>query len=373
MKVIFTLDSLGNAGTEKSMLDIISHFSPAIQANVVYFYADETLKPAYEKAGIPLISLNLTGKTSWKQGIKELKKIIKEEKADLVVSSILRANIISRIACKQTGTPLIGTFVSDSYSKIRTKSFSLKRQLGFYQFYLLDRFTSSIPKVWISNSKCIKESNCRKLGVPEKKVTVIYRGRNLELFREKTNNASPQPFRFVYVARLLQTKGLAELVEAFQEVRKTYPEIILDVYGEGTYRRQLEAFVENNGLAKHLHIHGRVPEGWQKLYEADCFVFPSWYEGFSGSLVEAMMVGIPIIASDIPMNLEAVNPGKTALVHKVKDAADLAIQMKKAISDYPKMITMAKAARAEAAERFDIKVIARQYEDFLIQALSEES
>ena len=365
------MDTLANAGTEKSMLDIIGHFSNDVEAKVVYFYPGDDLKEAYEKAGIPLIFVNLPGKRSWFKGISSLRKIIREEKPDVVVSSILRANIISRIACWLSKTKLVGTFVSDSYSSMRTNSFSSKRKAGFYFFYRLDRLTAGIPVAWISNSNCIKASNCKYLGVDPDKVKVIYRGREAAKFPAKDNNRSKDNFHFVYVARLLQTKGLQELVEAFRKVAEKYPHAILDVYGDGPYRNSLKESIQRYGLNEKIKQHGKVPDGWKKLYEADCFVFPSWYEGFSGSLVEAMMVGIPIIASDIPMNLEAVTRDKTARVHEVKNAESLATEMENAIAGYDEMKQMATNARKEAIERFDISVIAAQYENYLKEAIAK--
>src|SRR4051794_10682491 len=100
MKVFFTLDTLANAGTEKSTLDIISHFSKGTTVKVIYFYKGHDLKEAYERAGIPLVFVNLQGGNSFLKGIKALKKLIREEQPDVVVSSIYRANLISRIACR---------------------------------------------------------------------------------------------------------------------------------------------------------------------------------------------------------------------------------------------------------------------------------
>ena len=347
------------------MLDIISHFSRSTEVLVVYFYPGDDLKEAYESAGIPLRYVGLPGKRSWLKGIAALKHIIREEKPDVVVSSILRANIISRVACKQTATPLVGTFVSDSYSDIRTRSFSWKRRVGFSFFYALDKFTARIPAAWISNSNYIKETNCKYLGINPAIVSVIYRGRASAKFPQKENRIQGNQFRFVYVARLLQTKGLGELVDAFQHIAARYPQARLDIYGEGPYRGTVTRKIQQAGINEQVVLHGKVPNGWEKLYEADCFVFPSWYEGFSGSLVEAMMVGIPIVASGIPMNLEAVTPGKTALVHDVKSSESLATQMEYAITHYEEVCAMAATARKEAIARFDINVIAATYESFL--------
>ena len=128
MKVLFTLDTLANGGTEKSTLDIIRHFSKDTDARVVTFYPGDDLRQEYVQAGIPLIDLHLTGKRSFTTGIRKLITLIRQEKPDLVVSSILRANLISRLACYLTKTPLIGTFVNESYGEIRVREFKDKGQ-----------------------------------------------------------------------------------------------------------------------------------------------------------------------------------------------------------------------------------------------------
>ena len=77
------------------------------------------------------------------------------------------------------------------------------------------------------------------------------------------------------------------------------------------------------------------------------------------------MVGIPIIASDIPMNLEAVENNKTALVFPVKNIDALTDSMKKVIENYPVYAAIAKHAREEAFRRFDIRIISAEYEKIL--------
>jgi glycosyltransferase involved in cell wall biosynthesis len=103
------------------------------------------------------------------------------------------------------------------------------------------------------------------------------------------------------------------------------------------------------------------------LFLADCFLFPSWYEGFSGALVEAMMAGIPIIASDIPMNLEAVKHKETALVFPVRNGHELAKSMEYALEHPAEMKAIGQRARAKAIEHYDIEKIAKQYEELLLE------
>lgn len=364
MKVFFTIDALINAGTEKSMLEIIPHFSKNTNASVVYFYPRHELKEAYEHKNIPLYFMDLKGGFSFLRGVKLLKRLIRKEKPDIIVSSLLRANLISRAACYLTGTKLIGTFVSDSYSPQRTSGYHLKRRIGFAFYYWLDRLTAFIPAAWISNSESIKRSNCQKLHVKEEIVEVIYRGRHIPSFKAWQPPGN-EKFVFATMGRLLVTKGFAELINAFAMIAQQYPPVHLDIYGEGADRSLFEKQIDRLGLNEKITLHGNVINASGKLYGANCFVFPSWYEGFSGSLVEAMMMGIPVIASDIPMNLEAVTDKQTALVHKVKDTDSLFACMKTMMDDYNGNVQMGARARDEAIRRFDIVSIAKQYEDFL--------
>jgi glycosyltransferase involved in cell wall biosynthesis len=118
-------------------------------------------------------------------------------------------------------------------------------------------------------------------------------------------------------------------------------------------------------LQSSVTLHGRINDAWKKLYQAHCFVFPSWYEGFSGALVEAMMTGIPIIASDIPMNLEAVTDQETASTFKVGNEKDLLNKMELILNDYPNAVSMGESARKQASIRFNQYSISNQYHQIL--------
>ncbi len=365
MKVFFTLETLANAGTEKSTLDIIQHFSGNTEIKVIYFYKGHDLKEAYERAGIPLVFADLKG-DSFLKGISILKKLIRNEKPDIIVSSIYRANIISRIACWLTGTKLIGTFVNDSYGAIRLEELKEKGIGWKFKFvWLLDKWTAFIPKLWLSNASSIALSNSKNLGVPIDKIKVIYRGRDSSKFPAWNVPVVDSTFKFAAIGRLIERKGFGEMIEAFASLKKKHSNISLDIFGEGKFRKNFQQIIDKYQVGDSVKLHGVIPNAWLKLYEANCFVFSSWYEGFSGALIEAMMTGIPIIASNIPMNLEAVTNEKTALIHEVKNTSSLKTKMEMMINSYPAMIEMGKRAREEAFERFDIKTISKQYEGFL--------
>lgn len=421
MKLLFTQDALVNAGAERSHLEILSRFSPDTEAALVYFYPKQELKSEYEKAGVRLIFLDIPETYHFPLAISRLVRLIRTEKPDLLISCLWRADIITRIASWITGVPLLGTLVNDSYSPIAWKD---KKGLKYKVVYWLDRLTAGIPVHWIANAQALADSHVKTLGLPREKITVVYRGRPViartryslprtnvgedeaifsieNSFNQETASAAEDlsekagsiesslavtgvtgvtavtggTKHFISYGRLLERKGFQDAIHAFAQVLKIYPDCTLTIFGEGPYRTHLEKLVQELDLNSSVFLSGKIsnpmeillsgyslPTDHFSLITANYFLFPSWYEGFSGALVEAMMAGIPIIASDIPMNLEAVTDGKTALTFKVGDPQDLFSKMKVALEHPEQMAAMGKEARREAEARFDIEKIARDYE-----------
>ena len=155
------------------------------------------------------------------------------------------------------------------------------------------------------------------------------------------------------------------MIQAFKQLIPDNPEVRLIIYGGGPYESTLQELITSLSLQHYIQLAGNTPGAWNLLYDAHCFVFPSWYEGFSGALVEAMMMGIPIVASDIPMNREAVEHEATALVFPVKNIDALAGAMKRVVNHYEEARQMGLKAREVAVQRFDLKQIAKEYEAFL--------
>ncbi|MEB2778310.1 glycosyltransferase family 4 protein [Algoriphagus sp. D3-2-R+10] len=398
MKLLFTQDALVNAGAERSHLDILSRFSEEVEVSFVYFYPKHELKEAYENAGIRLIFLDIPESYQFWLAVSRLVKLIRSEKPDLLISSLWRADIITRIAALITGVPLIGTLVNDSYAPIAWQD---KKGLKYKAVYWMDRFTANIPIHWIANAQALADSHVKTLGLDAKKISVIYRGRvasdkrwekgrpenqRVENGRIKDNsNKKDLGFRFLSYGRLLERKGFQDAIQAFATVLQKYPNCSLTIYGEGPYRYQLEKLITNFGLKDSVKLPGKFGIGGlvnqctdtisnlqspNLLLSSDCFLFPSWYEGFSGALVEAMMAGIPIIASNIPMNLEAVS-SENSLIFEVQNIDQLVDQMIFAIGHPDLIVDLGKRAREEALTRFDIEKISKAYEATVLRIAKE--
>ncbi|RIJ42773.1 glycosyltransferase [Pontibacter oryzae] len=366
-KIFFTIDTLQTGGAEKSTLDIVSRLSQEFDITVVVFYNKYDLKKSFEIAGIKLKCFDIDGKYSFNKAIKLFSQLCQSEQPDLVVSTLYRSDIISRIVCKRLKIKIVSNFVSDTYSSsaLSRLSYSMKLKIGL--FWVLNVFTAKYCYKFLANSHSIKKSNARNLLLDESKIDVIYRGREVSLYKnslERNTLSAKSQCEFVTVGRLLESKGQLDLLMAYHRVQEKYPNTKLLIAGEGKFRFTLEEYINRNNLQDKVTLLGNINNVGEYLNKCDVFVFPSHYEGFSGAIVEAMLAGIPIVASDIEMNKEAVEHLKSAYLFKVGDIESIEEAMIYAINNSDHMVTMAKDAQKEALKKYDINLIARQHIEF---------
>ncbi|HEY2146684.1 MAG TPA: glycosyltransferase, partial [Pirellulales bacterium] len=113
----------------------------------------------------------------------------------------------------------------------------------------------------------------------------------------------------VYTGRLHRMKGLNDLIAAWPRVLKHHPAARLWLVGEGPEHAVLERKARSLGLNARVVFAGSFDNLEDILTAADLFVLPSFEEGLSIALLEAMAVGLPVVASDIAGNRLVVEPG----------------------------------------------------------------
>ena len=373
MKVLFTIDSLFGGGTESSTLKMLYAFHADMDVTVCYFYGKHDLRNEFLEAPCKLVFMDLNGNYSFMQGIWQLIKLIRKEKYDAIVTSLYRASIMSRIAGFLTATPVIDTFVNESYGLTKRKEFPGMHIIKYYIVYLIDRMTSFIPAYWISNSQSIAVSMGNALRIPSRKIRVLPRGRDIDTIQQWEKPSGESAFHFVSIGRLFSQKAQSDLISAFAFFHKKYPSSRLTVFGEGPLRGQLEHLIRALDLSQTILLPGWVPEAWKELRKAHCFVLPSYYEGLSGALIEAAISGIPVIVSDIPMNKEVIRDRETGLYFKTGDIESLTDAMINVYMDFEAADLRGSKARNEASRQYNIKDIANEYHAILAEVLRVES
>ena len=158
---------------------------------------------------------------------------------------------------------------------------------------------------------------------------------------------------FLYLGRIVDYKGIGELIEAFKKVVRRHPEARLNIYGDG----ELKRFKVISGECDAIRFYGRTDEPLKALAENEIFVLPSYREGLSLSLLDAAMMGKKIIASNVDGNPEVVVDGKTGLLVPAKNVDKLAEAMIWMLEHRKEADKMAKNARELYKEQFDFKKI----------------
>ena len=171
--------------------------------------------------------------------------------------------------------------------------------------------------------------------------------------------------RAIFVGRLAPEKGLDTLVAAWPRVRLRFPMAQLVLIGEGAERVNLERLVRVVGLTlgptQAVHLPGSVTSITDALRNADLFVLPSREEGMSIALLEAMALGIPVVASLIFGNQRLVSDFEHGRLVPPDDPIRLARTIIEQWENVDRAVQMGLAARSRIGREFSIETIAREH------------
>ncbi len=371
-KVLFVIDTLQTGGAEQSLLENTTRFK-SIQPVVCHLYKGELLKPRFLESGIPVYSVGIQKKYDFGNAIRQLKEIVQKEKPDLLVAYLTRSEIVTRRVGKSLGIPVLGTFVADLYSKTYNAGLSFKAKLAVSFFKFLNKQTGKYCKGFIANSNAIKESNSAQLGVPLSKIEVINRGRDSKVFKFHSAKTVPgKPIHFLNIGRLFPVKGQADLVKAFKNFLAVHPAAVLHIVGEGPARADLTALINESGLQGNVQLLGSRGDIPHIIHNYDCFVFPSYSEGFSGSVIESMLAGLPVLASDISVNKEAITHLKTGYLFEKGSVESITDALLWFNDNREKANHLANQAYLHALDNFEQEKIVSKLENYLLKMINEK-
>lgn len=171
---------------------------------------------------------------------------------------------------------------------------------------------------------------------------------------------------FLMISRLLYDKGYTEYVETARIIRARHPDTEFQLLGniDPSYPKAVPETVVKQDCADGTIVYlGYVPDVIPLIRKADCIVHPSYYfEGLSRVLMEALAMGKPIIASDIPGCRETVEHGKNGFLIPPQDIPELVDTVSKFLSlDSAARKQMGYYGRIKAEREFDVKNVISVY------------
>ncbi len=295
------------------------------------------------------------------KAIREIKKIFKREKFDMVQYSTPNVGLYASIAAKKLDIPI--------------RNYHLMGLRYMNSSGILRRALKTVEHITCKNStsvECVSKSLmhiCISEGlVAPEKATVIWNGSTGGVDLKRFDYAQRKLWRyeirreleieeneFVYgfVGRINKDKGVNELLEAFLSLNDGSKLLLVGYTSEiDTLDSSLTAKARKN---KNIIFHSSVSDIERYYAAIDVLALPSYREGFGNVVIEAAAVGTPAIVSDIPGPTDAIIRGKTALTVQPGDYREL----KKAMLEIrkPDYRTLGKEAVEYVRGHFDSDVL----------------
>ena len=255
--------------------------------------------------------------------LRELYQIYQRLQPDLVIHFTVKPNIFGTIAAWLQGIPSVIVVTGLGYSFLH-EGLAQRTTRFFYKFAM-----HRANQVLFENSadlemfRDMRYINAHKgLAVPGCGVDITYFS-----MRDKPP-ALKDKIIFTFIGRLLEDKGISEFIEAAQTVHPKYPNTVFRIVGN--LDEDNPAHISRSRLAEWRRIPGIEYLGFaddiRPLFaETDWVVLPSYREGLSRVLLEALSMGRPIITTDTPGCRETVQPGRNGYLVPIKNEQALAI------------------------------------------------
>jgi glycosyltransferase involved in cell wall biosynthesis len=326
LKVLFLIDSLQGGGAERSLAEML---------------------PGLERRGIDPIVVCLRRSAEGVEGqvrgrfdlryldarrfpgrTRAVRSIIRTERPDLVHTTLLQSDLIGRLAAVGTPVRVLTSLVNTSYDPVRFEDPRI-RPWVFRMVQRVDGLTARrLTAHFHAITSAVKDHNVQALRLAPSRVTVIERGRDGARLGEPTEARRRAARRsldlpedaevVVTLGRQEYQKGQRYLLEAVERLARHRPRLVLLMLGRrGAASPELDELLRRQLIAERVRVLGHRDDAPDILAAADLFVFPSLFEGLGGSLIEAMALGLPIVASDLPAVREVLehgNEGNATLV-----------------------------------------------------------
>lgn len=300
--------------------------------------------------------------------LEKLRAAIESTRPDVVIAHAPQINVPTLLATRRSGCPVIVTEHGDVPIRPSAAKPWLWRKWAWYRlrrrYYPLARKVVSVSAAVDRNMSWLPQERRAVIHNPFESVDTSLADASLPV------GVLPDKAWIVTLGRLTRAKGQDILIDAFAAIAHRFPHWQLLVIGDGGLRHSLQQRAAP--LGEQVVFTGALREPFALLKRAKLFVMASRYEGFPMAHGEALLCGLPVIATDCPSRPNASNGGVRELIrHSVngllvrpEDPAALAEAMVTCMSDSALRASLAEAAPRGMA-RFLVDAVLDQWEELL--------
>ena len=319
-------------GAQKAMLSLASTLPRnEFEVTVCTMYDKENYIEYFEKVyGLEIINLKMKGVMDrglvgklldFTKGVIQFRKLVKARKIQIVQTYSHTANIVF---------PLVA-FLSGVKIRVTSQRMSLDRMSKKIQF--LDRKieNSFLVTKLTSVSEGTKRSCIDLQGIKPEKIITIPNGIDLARIDDELSLVDRMGIRnsleltdsqvaVLTVARLHKQKGHKYLLEAILELKDNHPEVVFIFVGHGELETEILDFIKLNGLEDQVRLLGARNDVPSIMKACDIFILPSLWEGMPNTVLEAMSVSMPTIATNVDGTPEVIMDRSHGVLIPSKDA-----------------------------------------------------
>lgn len=369
-KVLFVSTSTTQGGAEKTLYTLATLLDPKQYqvAGVVSLKPKGVFAEKLEAMGQRVFTLGLDGRPQFKH-LKELADIVRATQPDVVHAFMYTAIQFCR-ALRLLGYAQF-PLISAPRVHYRTRS-------GFSLW--IDRMLKGNDSLLVTESEASRKYLVEELDYDAGKITAVLNGVDIaswpisKVDRERVRKRlrlEPQDVLLGAVGRLDAQKGHRYLLEAFANLRATLP-VKLAIIGDGPLRRELETLARELRIEEACTFAGEVPDVPAWLSALDVFVLPSLWEGLPNALLEAMAMGLAVVATRVDGVPEVVEHDANGLLCEPKDAQSLLVPIQDLALEPDLRARLGAAAKRTIKERFKLMDMIGGYEKVYARVLAAE-
>lgn len=289
MKIVQIMPAFVLAGAETMCENLIYGLrSRGHEVVVVSMYDYHSpITERLEKAGVDLRYLNKKSGLDFSMILK-IKRVLVETGADAVHTHLY---------CAQYAIP--AAILAGVKIRVHTVHSVAQKENGKLARKLNSFFFKHCHLTPVALSEQVQKSIIEEYGIAAEKVPIIFNGIDLSKCNPKSDYTVNGEFKILHVGRFSEPKNHTGLLQAFHLFHAKHPDSELWLVGDGEIRPAAEEYVQQNGLSSAVKFCGLQSDVYGYLHDADIFTLPSFYEGISLALIEAMGTGLPVVATAV--------------------------------------------------------------------------
>jgi glycosyltransferase involved in cell wall biosynthesis len=373
MTLLFPITDLPRDGAQRQLLELVKGLDKKRFRPVVLTLRSGGSMEAEFKAipRVRLISLERKGKSDFLSVFKVL-RLLRRLEVDVVQPFLTPATFYGLIPALLSHTPV----------KIVTERSGIglrNAPLGYRLYLRAEDFLTRYADIVVANSEAGREYLIKR-GIAPERVKVIYNGLNVT--RLNSNGKDVERIRQALglptggqvvgiMARLFPVKRHDIFLQAAALVNQAIPETRFAIVGDGPWRSYLEALSQKLGLESKVAFLGEQREVGPYLAAFDVAALTSETEGCSNSVLEAMAVGKPVVATDVGGNRELIDNGETGFLVPFGDPKALSEAIIRLLRDPVLARMIGERAKERTIHRFSLENMVNQYESLYETALKQ--